>query len=259
MGRDGGVLGTGGTLLDDAGVPSASFLRDLVASGVGGVGTFLCLVVGSPAGFGGGAFEGATGPFRTGFCNSAAFSKTWAFSLTVPWDGSALDASSPDGLADSSIERASGALGTSPAWLGSFTFKLRACVAASAVRSLLEVLDLKDSPLLSSLASFFDFSTNSRSIVILRRSNLTTSSLTSPEEDSSFRLLVLLVVGVTGSPLPARRAPVSSGSLTQAAIANLCPIFQLEYSCGPSPSVSYPPGESEFSVSPPHVRPVGDK
>ena len=142
MGRAGGVLGTGAFLADDAGVPCASFLRDLVASGVGGVGIFLCLEIGTPSGFGGDAFEGATGPFRTGFSNTATFSKTWAFSLTVPWDGSTLDVASPDGPAGSSIERAASALGTSLAWSGSFTFKLRAREAASAVRSFREVLDL---------------------------------------------------------------------------------------------------------------------
>ena len=69
----------------------------------------------------------------------------------------------------------------------------------------------------------------------------------------------LLVVGVTGSSLPASEAPVSTGSLTQAAIAIPGPIFQLEISCGPPPSDSHPPGESELSVILPHVRPDGDK
>ena len=46
----------------------------------------------------------------------------------------------------------------------------------------------------------------------------------------------------------------------QAAIAGLCPVFQLETSCAPPLSDSYPPGEScELSVCPPHVRPDGDK
>ena len=151
-GCDGGVLGTGLGLTDEAGVPCSSVLRDLVALGVGGVGTFLCLAAGTPSGFGGDAFEGATGPFRTGFCNAATVSKTLAFSFTVPWDGSALDVASPDGPADSSIERAF-TLGTSSASSGSFAFKLRACVAASAVRSLREVLDLAESPLLFPAAS----------------------------------------------------------------------------------------------------------
>ena len=84
VGRVGGVLGFGAGLADDAGVPCSSVLRDLVASGVGGVGTFRCLLMGTPSGFGGGALEGATGPFRAGFSNVATISKTWAFSLTVP-------------------------------------------------------------------------------------------------------------------------------------------------------------------------------
>ena len=256
-GCDGGVLGVGAGLTDVAGVPCSSVLRDLVATGVGGVGIFLCLDTGTPSGFGGDAFEGATGPFRTGFCKIATVSKTWAFSLTVPWDGSALDVASHDGPAGTSIERAL-TLGTSLAWSGSFAFKLRACEAASAVRSLREVLDLVESPLLCSVASVLALATHSRSSITLRCSNLW-MSLASPEEESSFRWVVLLVAGVTGSSLPARGAPVSTGSLTQAAIASLCPVFQLETRFGPSPSVSYPPGESEFSVSPPHVRPVGDK
>ena len=143
VGCAGGVWGIGAGLLDDAGVPCTSVLRDLVASGVGGVGIFLCLVIGTPSGFGGDAFEGATGPFRTGFCNAAAVSKTWAFSFTVPWDGSALDVASPDGPADSSIERAF-TLGTSSASSGSFAFKLRANVVTSAILSLREVLDLAE-------------------------------------------------------------------------------------------------------------------
>ena len=64
----------------------------------------------------------------------------------------------------------------------------------------------------------------------------------------------------TGSSLLPGRAPSSTEPLAQAAVAGLCPVFQLETSCDPPLSDSHPPGESrELSVFPPHVRPDGDK